>query len=257
LITPNNTLFIGKVLHLLDAIGSTNQYALDMLSKNKPSEGTIFLTHNQYAGRGQVNKHWESEPGKNLTFSLLLYPIFLPARQQFLLSQAISLGIAETLQAFIPKKISIKWPNDLYVEERKITGILIQNSLKGSSLQSAVVGIGLNVNQAIFKSDAPNPTSIFLETNQLLSLDFVLDKLCQHLEQRYLQLKAGRYQQLQADYRQFLFRLNEPHLYKRPDNTVFSGTIKGVTEIGQLQMETAQGMEVFSLKEVGYILSGL
>ena len=252
--THTNTLFIGKVLHQLDAIGSTNQYALDVLSKSKPSEGIIFLTHNQYAGRGQVNKHWESEPRKNLTFSLLLYPTFLPARQQFLLSQAISLGIAETLQTFIPKKISIKWPNDLYVEDRKITGILIQNSLKGSSLQSAVVGIGLNVNQAIFKSDAPNPTSIFLETNQTLDLNLVLDKLCQHIEQRYLQLKAGHHQQLQKDYRQFLFRLNAPHLYKRPDNAVFSGTIKGVTEIGQLQMETERGMEVFSLKEVAYVL---
>jgi len=250
----NNTLFIGKVLHLLDAIGSTNQYASDVLSKSKPSEGTIFITHHQYAGRGQATNVWESEPNKNLTFSLLLYPTFLAARQQFFLNQAISLGVLKTIQYFIPKKCTIKWPNDLYVEDRKITGILIQNALKGASIQSSVIGIGLNVNQGQFKSDAPNPTSIFLETNKAFTLDTVLAYLCQQLEKYYLLLKAGRFQTLQQAYEQELFRLNQPHSYKRVDGSLFHGTIVGVTEAGLLRLHTDDGEEQFALKEIRYMI---
>ena len=140
------------------------------------------------------------------------------------------------------------------IRDRKITGILIQNALKGASIQSSVVGIGLNVNQDLFKSDAPNPTSIFLETGKFFTLESVLDYLCQQLEQYYLLLKAGRFQVLQQAYDQELFRINQPHSYKRTDGTVFHGTILGVTATGLLRLKTAYGEEQFALKEVGYIL---
>ncbi len=254
MISSNNTLFVGKVLFELASVGSTNQYALDVLSKSKPSEGTIFITHHQSAGRGQATNTWESEPNKNLTFSLVFYPTFLTARQQFFLNQAISLGVLKTLQYFIPKKCTIKWPNDLYVDDRKITGILIQNALKGVTIQSSVVGIGLNVNQALFTSDAPNPTSIFLETGKAFTLDVVLEYLCQQLEKYYLLLKAGRFQPLQQEYEQALFRFQQPYSYKRVDGSVFQGTIVGVTDSGLLRMKTEHGEEQFALKEIGYIL---
>ncbi len=254
MISSNNTIFIGKVLYELLSVGSTNQYALDVLSKSKPTEGTIFITHDQYAGRGQSTNTWESEPNKNLTFSLVLYPTFLAARQQFLLNQAISLGVLTTLQYFIPKQCTIKWPNDLYVENRKITGMLIQNALKGSTIQSSVIGIGLNVNQHIFTSDAPNPTSVLLETGTSFTLASVLEYLCQQLERYYLLLKAGRFQALQQAYEQALFRVNQPHPYKRTDGSLCQGTIVGVTDTGLLRLQTERGEEQFALKEIGYVL---
>lgn len=254
MISTNNTLFIGKVLHELEAIGSTNQYALDLLTKSKPSEGTVVITQNQYAGRGQSSNHWESEASKNLTFSLILYPTFLIARQQFYLNQAVSLSVLKTLQFCIPKKCSIKWPNDLYVEDRKITGILIQNALRGSSLQSSVVGIGLNINQEIFTSNAPNPTSIKLETNKEFTLEAVLNYLCQQLEKYYLLLKSGRFQILQQQYQESLYRLNELHLYKRKDGSLCKGTILGVTETGLLRLKTEKKVEQFAFKEIKYLI---
>ncbi len=250
----DNTLFIGKVLFSLERTASTNLYALDLLDEEKPLEGTIVLAKDQYAGRGQVNKHWESEPGQNLTCSIILYPDFLPARQQFALSQVVALGIADTLRSFIPKGVKIKWPNDLYIFDKKITGILIQNALQGSTIRSAVVGIGLNVNQTIFTSDAPNPTSIALETNVPVDLNVVLRKLSQNLEQWYLKLKAGKMEEIQTAYLDQLFRRNEIHQYRRPDGRIFSGRIQGTTAAGQLVVATEEGAELFSLKEIGYVL---
>ena len=252
--STNNTLFIGKVLQALEVVDSTNKYALDLLSKSKPSEGTVILAHNQYAGRGQIAKHWESEPGKNLTFSVLLYPTFLAAQQQFYLNQAVALGVLKTLQYFIPKKCTIKWPNDLYVEDRKITGILIQNGLKGKLIQYSVVGIGLNVNQQIFTSDAPNPTSIYLETAKEFTISSVLDYLCQQLEQYYLTLKANRLQALQEEYLQHLYRFQEWHTYGRMDGTPFKGKIVGLTDRGQLRLQTEDDVEEFALKEIRYVI---
>lgn len=254
MIFTNNTLFIGKVLHKLETVDSTNQYALDLLSKSKPSEGTIILAHHQYAGRGQMTKYWESEPGKNLTFTLVLYPTFLIAKQQFFLNQAIALGILKTVQYFIPKKCTIKWPNDIYVEDRKITGILIQNTLKGTSLQSAIAGIGLNVNQQVFTSGAPNPTSILLETGKEFALAAVLDYLCQQIEYFYLKTKAKQFTTIQQAYHQHLYRYKEWHYYKRPDGSLFKGMILGLTDFGLLRLQTEDGEKAFDLKEIGYVI---
>ena len=249
----DNTLFIGKVLLSLERIASTNQYALDLLDKKKPAEGTIVLAYDQYAGRGQVNKHWESEPGKNLTCSISLYPNFLPARQQFVLSQVVALSIADTIRFFIPNGVTIKWPNDLYVYDKKITGILIQNALQGSKIKSSVIGIGLNVNQTIFKSDAPNPTSVALEIKREIELETVLTKLCQALEKWYLKLKAGKVEEIHSAYLLQLFRRNEIHNYRRLDGSIFSGRIKSTSATGQLVIDTDKGEELFSLKEIRYV----
>ncbi len=250
----DNTLFIGKVLFSLERIASTNLYALRLLDEEKPIEGTIVVAYDQYAGRGQVNKHWESEPGQNLTCSIILYPDFLPARQQFVLSQLVALSIADTLRFFIPKGVKIKWPNDLYISNKKITGILIQNALQGSTIRSTVIGIGLNVNQTVFTSDAPNPTSIALETNATVDLKLVLTKLAQNLEKWYLKLKSGKMEEINTTYLEQLFRRNEIHSYRRPDGRIFSGSIQGTTATGQLIVDTEKGAELFSLKEIGYVL---
>jgi len=254
LIKSINTLFVGKVLHEYESLNSTNNYATKLLKDSSPAEGTIIITHDQYAGKGQATNKWESAPHKNLTFTTILYPKFLPARKQFLLNQVISLSVFDTLQQYISKGLAIKWPNDIYVFDKKITGILIQNSLQGSTLQSAIIGIGLNVNQKQFISDAPNPTSIALETDKTLDLEMVLATFCQQLEHHYLQLKANQTQQIQERYLKHLFRFKESAFYRRLDGTIFKGQIKGVTAMGKLLIETVHGVEEFAFKEVKYIL---
>lgn len=248
-----NTLFVGKVLHEFETLASTNQYASKLLKEKPPTEGTIIITYDQYAGKGQATNKWESAPHKNLTFTTILYPKFLLARKQFLLNQVVSLSVFDTLQKYIKQGLSIKWPNDIYVFDKKITGILIQNSLQGSTLQSTIIGIGLNVNQQKFVSDAPNPTSVALEVGKLLDLEVVLAEFCQQLEANYLQLKANQTELIQQRYLNSLFRFKKPAFYQRPDGTIFKGQIKGVTDIGKLIIETAQGAENFAFKEIKYI----
>jgi BirA family biotin operon repressor/biotin-[acetyl-CoA-carboxylase] ligase len=248
-----NTLFIGKVLLHFEELDSTNTYALNLLSKNKPSEGTVITAHNQSNGRGQIGRNWQSEPRKNLTISLILYPKFLPARQQFLLNQAIALGISDYLQHHF-KDVQIKWPNDIYIGDRKICGILIQNILSGSSIQASVVGIGLNVNQTSFASDLPNPTSMAKVLKKIFNLDVQLAKLCECLEIRYLQLRSDNIALIQRDYLERLYRFQETALYKYPDGKLFSGQIVGVTDTGKLRIHHQRGEEQFEFREVIFVL---
>jgi BirA family biotin operon repressor/biotin-[acetyl-CoA-carboxylase] ligase len=250
-----NTLFIGKNRYNFDLLPSTNQYAMELLAKSSPSEGTLILTHNQYAGKGQMNNKWESEAGKNLTFTIILYPKFLAARHQFLLNQTLCLSIYKALNKYISNGVKIKWPNDIYVHNKKITGILIQNSLKGYYLQSSIIGIGLNVNQKEFISDAPNPTSMALETGVEYNLEEVLATICHFFENYYLQLKANNIASIQEAYLENLFRFKEIHFFKRADGTLFKGKIIGITEIGKLIIKTEQGQEeTFAFKEVKHII---
>ncbi len=124
--------------------------------------GTAVAAHKQTAGRGQRGNSWESEPGKNLTFSLLLKPKALPAARQFEISQIVSIAVAQVLREELgTDDVKIKWPNDIYYKDKKIVGILIENSLTGAAIERSIAGIGINVNQATFHSDAPNPISMF------------------------------------------------------------------------------------------------
>jgi len=255
LLKSNNTLFVGKVLHEFESLPSTNVFAAQLLTEDKVVEGTVVLTHDQYAGKGQATNKWESAPNQNLTFSVILLPKFLLARKQFLLNQVVSLSVFDTLKEYLTEGLTIKWPNDIYVFDKKITGILIQNNLRGSTLQSSIIGVGLNVNQQQFISDAPNPTSMALEIGTTLDLEKVLSKFCEKLEKNYLQLKTGQTEQIQKRYLESLFRLGETHPYRRVDGTIFKGEIKGVSDIGKLIVKTESGLEEFAFKEVRYILN--
>ena len=222
--TIENTLFLGKVHLQFPTLDSTNRYALNLISKSNPSEGTLISTDNQSAGRGQIGSKWESEAGKNLTLSIILYPQFLIPSQQFLLNQAISLGLYDFLSSYLPKGLKIKWPNDLYVEDRKIAGILLQNTLSSQKIQSSVAGLGTNINQTVFSKELPNASSLALENNREYALSKLFTPLCLALERRYLQLKSGRAHLLQQDYLQNLFRFMEEGLFRNP--AVRSSTAK-------------------------------
>lgn len=262
-----NTLFIGKVCRRFEELTSTNDYAFELISragegkaaKSKPPEGMVVWADNQTAGRGQFGSRWESTPGKNLTFSVILYPIWLEVPAQFYLSMAMALGLRDAVASPGPPGggepgTAIKWPNDLYLGNRKAAGILIQNTISGQYLQASVVGIGLNVNQLEFDPGIPNPTSLALAQGRLFDLESVAGRLFECLEQRYLQLKSDQRKLLKTEYEQCLYRLGEPVLFRRmADDSEFSGTIRGVTETGMLKVETASGEETFEVKEIRFL----
>lgn len=250
-----NTLFIGKVYHRFDELPSTNDYVQELLAKGRPPEGMVVRAASQSAGRGQFGSQWQSAPGENLLLSVVLYPNWLEASAQFYLSMAVALALRDlSLQCAAPGILPsawVKWPNDLYLDDRKCAGILIQNTLSGRYLQSAVVGIGLNVNQTHFGSDVPNPTSLALVLNQRMDIEVVAAGLFECLERRYLQLKSGQRTALKADYEQHLYRQGQMARYSRPDGWVFEGAIQGVTEEGRLRIALATGQEeTFGMKEL-------
>ncbi len=155
------TLFIGQHIIELDSVDSTNSYLKNLLSNSKPlPDGTVIMADHQYAGRGQSNNEWQTEYGKNLTFSIYLKPNFLTLNHQFNLNKAISLGINDCLRTIIGEGCKIKWPNDIYYENQKLGGVLIENITSGSNIKASIIGISLNVNQITFSENLNNATSI-------------------------------------------------------------------------------------------------
>ncbi len=194
---------------------------------------------------------------RNLTLSILLYPKWLDIKAQFYLSMTIALAVLDTAKVHLDERtaalLTTKWPNDLYIGDRKAGGILIQNTLSGSGWAAAIVGIGLNVNQLTFPSMDNRPTSLALVSGRTFDLDVVADTLYECVEKRYLRLKAGKRAEIHAEYEQHLYRRGQNSLFERPDGQPFSGTIQGVETDGRLRLETEQGIELFDLKELRFI----
>ena len=216
-------------------------------------EGTVIMAENQYAGRGQQQNGWHAEPGKNLTFSILLKPHFLSLANQFDLIRVISLGVFDALEPFLGEKLKIKWPNDIYWNDSKLGGMLIENLVQGEQIKNAVVGIGLNVNQERFPPSLPNAVSI----RQILHTDYdlkaLLSQICSHIEAWYLNLRAGKIDIVRNNYLNRLYWLNE---YKRFRTSTgdFSGTIKNIRDNGLLVVQNNNNKELeFNLKEIEFI----
>lgn len=249
----SNSLFIGKVANYLASVDSTNIFANNLLSKSTPIEGTVIYTDNQYAGKGQIGSKWESAVGENIILSIILYPKFLPIQTQFKLNQVVALAVYDLLAAYIAPvdQLSVKWPNDIYIKDKKIGGILIENKLKGSLLTSTIVGLGLNINQTNFSPNLPNPTSLLLETKKRQDTYDLIGLFCEHLERRYLQLKAKQHKQLDQDYLNALYAYQELRSYKiAATETLFEGKIVGISPTGKLQIQTTYEILEFYFKEV-------
>lgn len=249
-----NTLFVGKVLLTFETLDSTNGYALELLTKNKPIEGTVISTFRQTEGRGQIGSKWESEPDKNLSLSIILYPSFLAPREQFALNMAVALAVSAFVAKYTQKTVKVKWPNDIYIGSRKICGILIQNSITAQALQSSVVGIGVNINQIHFSEKAPNATSFSLETGREFVLFELIEALCQQVEKQYLSLKNSQNRMhLHKNYLSHLYRYQEAATFRRADGSTFIGTITGISDSGKLLIENKGILEAFDLKEVSFL----
>jgi BirA family transcriptional regulator, biotin operon repressor / biotin---[acetyl-CoA-carboxylase] ligase len=247
---PAKTLFIGKNLIFVPECNSTNTLAQQLGQQPSVSDGTLVITDNQTAGRGQRGNSWEVEPGANFTFSLILKTGFLPAQDQFGLNMAISVGILDYLKSHLKSNVHIKWPNDILVENRKVCGILIENSIKGSLISHSVVGVGLNVNQIQFTHD--RATSLKKETGKTFSLHDELENLLWCVEKFYMLLRQQNYTLLQEYYYQHLYGLNEERKFKS-SGTEWTGTITGVDHAGRLKVQTTEGEKVFSFKEIEFV----
>jgi BirA family biotin operon repressor/biotin-[acetyl-CoA-carboxylase] ligase len=240
---------VGSFIERIHEIGSTNNYAASRLLTKRLPEGAVFVADSQVDGRGQAFNKWESEPNKNLTFSILLFPDFINISRQFEISKAISLGVTDFLSD-LTDYVSIKWPNDIYIGKKKVAGILIENSVRIDKISSCIVGIGLNVNQQVFAANLPNPVSISQITHEIYNLEKSLSDLCLKIDARYHQLRNGQSLQIDEDYTGMLYQLGEWADYS-DENGDFEGQILGVDQIGRLLIETRTGkINGYHFKEV-------
>jgi len=231
---------------------STNNYAMQLVL-DKYHEGTVVLAQYQGRGRGQAGSNWESEAGKNLLMSLILEPKFLEAGKQFYLSMVVSLALVHFLKKHV-EGARIKWPNDIYVGDKKIAGILIEQSVKGSFIESSVIGIGLNVNQVRFVSDAPNPVSMKQLTGKDYEIDIIFTDLFEELDSWYHILHQKDFSQIEKAYLENLFRISVWHNYRTSEEE-FTARIVGIGEFGQLQLELQSGeIRSYLFKEVEFVL---
>lgn len=236
-----------------DTLPSTNQYC-ELLDLSQVEEFAVFVAREQTAGIGQRGNVWESEAGKNLTFSMVLKPTWLPAAEQYGLTKAVSLGLADALSEMMPagERVSIKWPNDIYVGRKKICGILISNKLKGNMLCASIVGVGLNVNQRRFAEWVPNPVSLSQLTGCEHDLDGLLERVAEAVIRRYGQLREGV--PMDGEYLGCLLNMGMEAGYRYRGGAI-RATITGVNRFGHLELRQADGAPlVCQLKEIAFVL---
>jgi len=241
----------------LEETDSTINFLGELYTKKQKvlEEFTTVTSEFQTSGKGQRGNSWEAEKGKNLLFSFILYPSFLEVKQQFLLSQLISLSIKEELDKWT-KDISIKWPNDIYWKNRKICGILIENDIEGHTFSRCIAGIGLNINQEKFESNAPNPVSLKLIIGEEQNRHQILAHILKKVKQYYLSLRDNRryMDTISQKYNNSLFRRNEIHPYKDVSGTFQARLVKVETD-GRFILEDETGKQrTYLFKEVQYII---
>ena len=239
-----------RIIHI-DETDSTNRWMKE-LTQLHPSEETqhemVVVCDYQTAGRGCGTNSWEAEPGKNLLMSILMHPKKVSARTQFIITQIVSVALCRTLSHYISEPIKIKWPNDIYVGDKKICGVLIENHLQGRRIKDCIIGIGLNVNQTEFKSDAPNPVSIAQLTGKETDREEVLNTLLDYLS------KECENKNVHLDYLGRMYRRDGMYPFET-EGTRFMARVVGVNDDGRLMLEDENGIaHLFRFKEVVFVI---
>ncbi len=245
---------IGKNVIRLESVHSTNEYLSELSLKNNLEEGIAVLAIEQTQGRGQKGTIWKSEAGKNLMVSFLIYPDFLLVSDQFLLSKIVALSVLKTLQKFLPEpsEIKIKWPNDIYVNNYKISGILIENSIQNSKLRQSIIGIGININQSEFSPEF-NAISFINITQKETEIELVFEELCININQYYSLLKSAQLNRINESYQRELYQLNEWKKFKYT-HEVIEARITGVDLNGKLQLIKKNDQRISAdLKEIIFV----
>lgn len=239
-----------NIIHL-EETDSTNRY---LRERSDGDEFTVVVADFQTAGRGQGVNTWESERGKNLLFSILVRPTTVPAANQFVLSMGGALALKRALDAYTDD-ISLKWPNDIYWRNRKISGTLIETSVSDKCLKTCVFGIGININQDVFLSDAPNPVSLRQILGREVALEEVFKKVLDAFEKEYQTIMTGDYDNIFKRYSEALYRRTGFHRYS-DCRGMFEAETAGVKTTGELLLRDRSGhLREYAFKEVTFIIN--
>ncbi len=247
-----DSLIIAKKVIYLPTCHSTNDIAAELVRQISFEEGTVVITDEQTKGKGQRGSVWLTEPGKNLTMSVILNPFFVPVHDQFNVSKAVAVGVWSYLSMY-SDAVRIKWPNDIYLGDKKICGTLIENSIQGSRISSSIAGIGVNINQTDFQN--ARATSLLLSQNQIFDIGIEFQKLARHLDVFYFKLKsaAGK-SEILSIYENQLYGFHQVRKFKVGE-VVKSGTITGVSDSGMLrvQFDGSHAPQEFNNKEIEWL----
>lgn len=244
--TKLDTLFPKATLYHFSEIDSTNKFALELIAKSLPSEGTTISADFQTHGRGQYGRTWQSESTKNLLCSIILYPTFIPVIEQFALSRMAAIAIHSTISHFLPHKlITIKWPNDIFCNGKKISGILIQNIVSGKNINASVFGFGVNVNQKIF-SEAVPATSVSVEKKEETDIFEFRDVLIENIKNAYDAMKIDQESQFRV-YNDLLYKKGEIQYFELNDSSMVEAKILFTNIMGHLVVDINGSNKSFDL----------
>lgn len=239
-----------RIIHIPQT-DSTNRYIHDLQTEGE--DMAVVVADYQTAGRGQGSNSWESEPGKNLLMSIRVNPTMVPPRSQFILSEAGALAVGDAL-AHYTEGISLKWPNDIYWKDRKISGTLIETSVSGMGLAACTFGIGININQQSFHSDAPNPVSLWQIIGHEVPVEEVMNHVLDALEVQLALIWAGDFRSVSDRYHQHLYRRQGFHPYSDVQGA-FMAEILRVEDDGHLVLRDTDGhLRQYAFKEVTFII---
>ena len=225
----------GRQFTVLASVDSTNNYAMQMVHARLAKHGDVWFAIDQTKGKGQRSKQWVSNAGENITMSIVVEPYFLSPSDSFLLIAPVAVGIFDFFKQYAGDNTSIKWPNDIYWNDRKAGGILIENVLRNKKWLYAIIGTGVNINQVNF--NGYNATSLSAITGKKFDLIVLAKELCGFVEKRYEQLRAGYSDAILNDYKNAMFRINQMVSFKK-DDIIFTAQVKGITTDGLLVVST-------------------
>lgn len=238
-----------KILHSY-SVGSTNDLAEATLSREAVDEFTVFFADYQTNGKGIGHNIWESNMGENLLISIVLHPVFLNPADQFMINKIVSLGVCKCLDKYIiGQRITIKWPNDVWVGFGKIAGILSRNLIMGNRFETCIVGIGLNINQQNFSPEIPNPVSMYQIAHRAFDRNEVLKQLIDDVKHFYSLLKKNLIEAINQYYLERLLFYNTSATFIADDQE-FTGIIKGVDEFGLLLVEVEENVRRYNIKDI-------
>jgi len=238
----------------LNAINSTNSYLKDLSKAINTKNWTVVSTEFQTSGRGQMHTKWESERSKNLICSVLIKFDKITIPDQFYLNCAISLGIYNALKDYNLPQLRVKWPNDIMAVNRKLGGILIENSVKTNKIHQSVVGIGLNVNQESFPAYLPKAVSMNQILKRNVDRSILLNQVIKSLKEQITLLEERKFETLHQNYEEVLYKKNIPQVFENKDNQRFLGIVLGITSDGKLIVEKEDHTkQEFGFKEIKFV----
>lgn len=234
----------------LNAIDSTNTYLIELSKNTLLKDETIVLAKEQIKGRGQMGASWYSKKEETLTFSILKRFENISIEDQANISMAVSIGIQKALSILFIPNVSVKWPNDILSDGKKMAGILIENQVKQSNVTVSIIGVGLNVNNDFFEG-LPQATSMCLSSKKKYNLDLVFNVIVDCILFELSQLEKTSFSELKVNYESFLFRKDKITVFENLLGEKFNGKIKGINQTGQLLIETDDNpLQEFNMREI-------